>query len=127
MKAIPLICVVLLVACGGDGDDDGGPPPGSNVDPGAPARCETFITALCSRLVDCDFESGFSAGGNRSDLILQCSSALRSNLNCSQAAGTSASYPTCLQDIARSTCSAIWPSRSLVLPGSCRGAILFRS
>lgn len=101
MRLLALIPFTLALACS---DDTG--------DPGAPAKCRTMVSAMCSRIVACD----------STEKQAPCEADLQTTLPCTTAIGVSSSYDSCLQTINRLTCTELADLTST--PAACQGSIL---
>lgn len=96
------LAVLLFSACGDDGSD-------------AVAKCNDYITEICSRAVSCGEEPRLS----------DCEAKFHDVIDCDSAKGVSSTYDGCIVEIKTGTCEELFPAEGSGQPASCSGAITF--
>lgn len=96
---------LAVVGCG---DDGGGK--------SAPDKCNDLETRFCGRLADCATELMCEAGATRDQEYQDCLTSIKGSLDCSKAVSVSASYDTCMSDIAAIQCSALGTTGQCMVP-----------
>jgi hypothetical protein len=113
--------LVVIVALGAIGSQSCGSDPNPAV-----AKCQTFLTTVCTRVADCAVQAGTITQAQRQTQYDSCISQVGGTLMCGKAVAVGATYDQCITDLNAATCAVVNdPNTSL--PTSCLNVIQERA